>query len=434
MSKVLTVNQIQWLGEQLAGYVPLDHNQAEFHSSLADVKWLFGGNQSGKTHTNMMDLALLALDVHPSRLTPRGIHWAAIESWEQVRDILWDENLKEFIPSQHIAGINYGQEKVPKRVFLTNGHRIEFKAFNQGRTLFEGRQINSCHCDEQCEHDFEGILDEIQARLMAKSGTLNWSMTPIIPQPTLEERIEDLPDTDEVFHSNLNTNRKSRGGYIPDDRIDKMIAQWPKEVQATRIAGMFASFYGSVYKTYNRAVHVIKPFDIPTQWRKYRGFDFGFTNPFVCLWLAQDKDDNWYVYREYYKSQTGIQEHIRTVKRYSLGEQYIQSFADPENAEDRAEMKKAGIPTKTARKDIARGIELVQSKLKVKGNGKPSLYIFKGCRNTCRELPTYRYPKGSSSRNPMDIPQQKNDHTVDVVRYVLYSVEKPKRKGRILAA
>jgi len=209
-----------------------------------------------------------------------------------------------------------------------------------------------------------------------------------------------------------------------------MIAQWPKETQATRIAGEFASFFGAVFKTYSRAVHVIKPFRIPREWRRWRAFDFGFTNPFVSLWLAKDNDENWYVYREYYQAQTGIQEHIRNVKLFSKGEAYVENWADPENAEDRAEMRKAGIKTRAARKDIARGIELVQSKLKVKDNGKPSLFIFRTCRNTCREMPGYHYPRGTNVNNPKDVPVSKNDHTIDAVRYALYSTDGKFKKGR----
>ncbi len=431
---ITSIDQIKRMGRPIALYKPLGLEQKNFHTSLALFKWLFGGNQSSKTYTNMMDLALLVQDFHPVHYYPKGTHWAAIESWEQVRDILWEDNLKKFIPAHAIYNIDYGQQKVPKRVFFRNGHKIEFKAFNQGRELFQGRAIDSIHCDEQCHHDFQGIFNEMQARLLSKNGYLSWGMTPIVPQSELEERVEDLPDTDEVFRINLNGNRKSRGGYINDRRIDQMIAEWPEETQATRIAGEFASFYGAVFKTYNRKVHVINSFEIPKEWRKYKGFDFGFTNPFVCLWLAQDKDENWYVYREYYQAQTGIQEHIRTVKKLNGNENCIASYADPENAEDRNEMRKAGIPTVIARKDVAKGIELIQGKLKVKENGKPSLFIFRTCRNTAREISIYHYPKGTNLNNPKDIPVQKDDHTVDALRYVIYTTERPRKKGYIYAA
>jgi len=429
-----TVEEMQKVGRPIAFYEPLGSEQCAFHMSLASFKWLFGGNQSSKTYTNMMDLALLVEDYHPAQFRPRGTHWACIESWDQVRDILWEENLKRFIPASSIFDTTYGPDRVPRKVLLKNGHKIEFKAFNQGREQFQGRAIDSIHCDEQCHHDFVAILQEMQARLLRKSGYLSWGMTPIVPQPELEERIEDLPGTDEIFQIDLNGNRISQGGYIPDERIDQMIAEWPEETQATRIRGEFASFLGAVFKTYNRRVHVVSPFRIPKEWRKYRAFDFGFTNPFVCLWLAKDGDENWYAYREYYQKQTSIGEHIRMVKLLSRGEKYVDSYADPENAADRSEMRKAGIPTKAARKDVARGIELVQSKLKIKEDGKPSLVVFRTCRNTCREVPVYHYPKGTSTKNPKDIPVQKNDHTVDTIRYILYSVDGKFARGRICAA
>jgi hypothetical protein len=385
----------------------------------------------------MMDLAMVLRDCHPVHYRPKGVHWACIESWDQVREILWEENLKRFIPEHAICtgGIEYGLARTPKKIHFKNGHKLEFKAFNQGREQFQGRHIDSIHCDEQCvKHDFQGILDEMLVRLIRKEGYLSWSMTPIVPQPELEERIEDLPGTDEVFKINLNDNRRSRGGHIPDNMIDAMIDQWPEETQATRVAGEFGSFFGTVFKTYNRQTHVIKSFRIPREWRHYRSFDFGFTNPFVCLWLAKDPDENWHVYREYYQAQTGIADHIRAVKIFSKGEEYIDNIADPENAADRAAMRKAGIKTRAAKKEIARGIEFVQSKFKIKDNGKPSLFIHDTCKYTSREVGAYRYPKGKTGKNPADIPVQKDDHTVDALRYGIYTTDGGFKRGKVHAA
>lgn len=430
---MLSLKQIKHIGKAVALYKPLSKDQSQFFKSSAAIRWMFGGNLSGKTYTNMMDLVMLVLDAHPFKQAA-GVHWVGIETWEQVRDILWEEYLKKMIPAYHIADIRYGQEKVPRKILLDTGHIIEFKAFNQGRTLFQGRAIQSAHYDEQCLHDFQGIFNETQARLITFNGTLSWSMTPIVPQVLLEERIEELPDTDNIFHFNLNDNRISRGGYIADQRIDDMITEWPEEVQATRIEGRFASYYGAVYRGFNRKIHLVEPFKIPSDWTLYRGIDFGFTNPFVCLWIARDKDENWYVYREYYRAKTGIREHIANIKARSVNEVYQGTFADPEDAGNRNELRRAGVTTQIARKDVARGIELVQSKLIVKANNEPSLFFFKTCKNTCREMAMYQYPKGTSANNPKDIPLSKNDHTVDALRYILYTVLRPRKKGTVAAA
>lgn len=433
---MFTMDQMQQIGRELVLYKPLGSTQKAFHLSPAFLKWLFGGNRSSKTYSNMMDLAMLLMDCHPVHYQPKGTHWACIEHWDQVRDILWEGFLNKFIPPYAIVpgGIEYGQHKIPKRVFLRNGHKLEFKSFFQGRGSFQGRGIDSIHCDEQCEHDFQGILDEMRTRLIDKSGFLSWSMTPILPQPELEERIEDLLETDEVFKINLNDNRISRGGYIPDKGIDDMIAQWPEETQAVRIAGDFASFFGSVFKTYSRQTHVIEPFKIPKDWRRYRSFDFGYTNPKVCLWLAKDSDENWYVYREFYQAQCMSEELIRNTKLFSKGETYVENWADPEDPEAIKRLKDAGIKTRLARKDRWPSIELMQSKFKVKADGKPSLKIFRTCRNLLRELPAYHYPKGTNTKNPSDDPVKKNDHCIDALRYAIYNVDGKFKKGHVYAA
>jgi hypothetical protein len=430
---MLNFRQIRNIGKAIALHQPVSNDQKQFFRSLHHFRWLFGGNLSGKTYSNMMDLAMMLLRVHPFQ-NPVGTHWAGIETWEQVRDILWEQYLKQFIPAHRIKEMRFGQDKVPRKLILDNNQTLEFKAFNQGRTLFQGRAIQSAHYDEQCLHDFQGIFQETQARLMTYDGNLSWSMTPIIPQLELEERIEDLPDSDRCFYFNLNDNRKSTGGYINDSRIDALIDEWPEEVQATRIEGRFASYYGAVFKSFDRKIHVIDPFKIPAEWELYRGIDFGFTNPFACIWLARDGDRNWYVFREYYRAKTGIQDHIINIKARSRREKYIATYADPENAGDRAELRRAGIPTKVGRNDVARGIEMVQSKLKVKANEKPSLYIFRTCRNVCREMAAYRYPKGTASRNPADVPLAKDDHSISAIRYAIYTVERPRAKGSAAAA
>jgi len=429
---MLKRNQIKQVGKKIAEYEPLHSDAVAFHTSLVDYRWIFGGNQSGKTIANMMDCAMFAMQIHPVKKTPKqALIWVAIESWEQVRDILWQDYLKKVIPQWQIDAIRWGQSRVPRKIFMKNGNVIEFKAFNQGRELFQGRGVDAIYCDEQCHRDYQGIMDEMEARLMAKQGFMSWSMTPIIPQADLETRINDLPATDDTFHFDLNDNRKSRGGYISDKRIDNLIDQWAPEVQETRVKGLFTSFYGAVYKQFRRQRHLTKPFKIPKNWRRFRGFDFGFTNPFVCLWAAMDGDDNYYIYKEYYKAREGIHEHIKRVKELSKGETYQANFADPENAEDRSEMNKQGLKNKPAKNSVARGIEVVQEKLKVKKDGRPSLFIFENCKNLIRELGAYKYPKGTDRKSPSDLPAAVNDHTCDALRYVIFSIEKPRKKGKV---
>jgi hypothetical protein len=262
----------------------------------------------------------------------------------------------------------------------------------------------------------------MQARLMDRRGFFAGSMTPLTPQPWLEEKVMYLPETDEVFYANLNDNRKSRGGYIDDKEIDLMIAQWPVEVQETRIKGHFAAFLGAVYKTFNRQVHVCDPFKIPDDWTKYRVIDWGFNNPFCCLWMARDKDKRWFVYNEHYEAQQTLARHAQEIKRISGKERYRCTWAD-HDAQERYEFKQLGIPTSPAKKDVHLGIEAVQAALKVQGNGKPRVQIFKDCKHTIKEMGGYKWAEGSEIKDAKDEPLQLNDHTCDCIRYGIYGIE-----------
>jgi len=424
--QIVPDQQIQKFGTKILTYDPLPAMEL-FHASQAKNRWLCGGNRSGKSEGNIgYDLCSFALGIHPFRVTPKeATIWAAANTWPLVGKLLWKEKIKEYIPSYQISypiSWHNKQDEIPREIRLLNGNRIEFKAYEQGRKAFEGRAIDAFYGDEQCKSDSEGIWQEIQARLMDKKGFSAQSMTPIIPQSWLAERIESLPDTDEVFYADLNDNRKSRGGYIDDAEIDLLISQWPAEIQETRIKGYFASFAGAVYKTFNRAIHVVNQFKIPKEWPRYRVIDFGFNNPFACLWMARDPDRRWYVYAEHYQARELLAYHVERIKQISGTEKYRCTWAD-HDSQDAAELRKLGLATMPAKKDVHAGIEAVQTALKVQGDGRPRLFIMRNCKNTINEVTGYKWPEGTERNDPKEVPLSVNDHTCDCLRYAIYGVE-----------
>jgi hypothetical protein len=423
---MLTNEQIRRVGRKILLYKPLPAVM-EFHKSRAKNRWLFGGNRSGKSEGNIgYDLCSFALGVHPWRRTPKeATIWVAAMTWPLVGKLLWSEKIKGYLPLNQIKPPivwHNKQQEIPAELRLVNDNIIEFKAYEQGRKAFEGRAIDAFYGDEQCKSDSQGIWNEIQARLMDKGGFTAQSMTPIIPQIWLQERVEALPETDDTFYADLNNNRKSKGGHIDDKEIDELIAQWPAEIQETRIKGRFAAFLGAVYKTFNRSVHVIKPFKIPEEWPRWRSIDFGYNNPFACLWLARDPDRRWYVYAEHYQARETLAYHAERIKQTSGKEKYRCTWAD-HDAQDCRELKELGISTMPAKKDVHLGIEAVQSALKVQGDGKPRLFIFNTCRNTAKEMSGYKWAEGTETRDAKDEPLTVNDHTCDCARYGIYGVE-----------
>ena len=425
MSDDRLIQSIRQLGKAICVYKPLPAPEL-FHQSLAKYRWELGGNRSGKSESNIgYDLTTFSLGIHPARPTPpNATIWACADTWPLVGKLLWQEKLKGYFPPKQIAKLTWHNraDEIPKQLTTVDDVAIEFKAFEQGRTAFEGRKIAAIYADEQCKNDSHAIFNELQARLEDPDSFLAWSMTPIRPQSWLENIVNTLPPGHEVFYANLNDNRISRGGYVHDSVIDALIAEWPEEVQETRIKGHFASFMGAVYKTFNKATHVIPRFNIPSSWERYRGIDFGFNNPFVNLWVARNHDNQWHVYDEHYRAQATLATHASRIKAIGGGDTYNATYAD-HDAQDRAELWEYGIQTTPAKKAVRNGIEAVQRALKVQANGKPRLYIHDHCVNTIREMAAYHYPEGTDLRDPNDEPAKKDDHTVDALRYVIYSTE-----------
>jgi phage terminase large subunit len=210
----------------------------------------------------------------------------------------------------------------------------------------------------------------------------------------------------------------------------------------------FRKYTGLVYKEFQREVHVIEPFDIPSNCQLYRSIDFGSTNPTACLWIAVDGDENWYIYQEHYETGQTIDYHSGVINSKSSGKSIIATYGDPSGAQWISEFAQRGIYITPANKEtgtnfnswVRFGIEKVAEKLKVipghvvpilSQSGKETgagLFIFSTCVNTIKEFETYRWKEKSVTQaqdlNEPDVPEKANDHAMDALRYFAVSYQK----------
>lgn len=200
--------------------------------------------------------------------------------------------------------------------------------------------------------------------------------------------------------------------------------------------GKWVTAEGAVYDGYNPAIHLIDRFDIPKEWRRIRAIDFGYTNPFVCQWWAIDPDGRMYLYREIYMSQRTVGNHAKLINDLSRGERIEATIAD-HDAEDRATLAENGIKTIPADKAISVGIEKVQDRLRVAGDGKPRLFLMRDALverdetlvqqalpvSAAAEMPGYIYPKGQDGKPKKEVPVDKDNHSMDTMRYAVMYVD-----------
>lgn len=193
------------------------------------------------------------------------------------------------------------------------------------------------------------------------------------------------------------------------------------------------------------------------QVRVYRALDFGSTNPTVCLWIAVDDDENWYILKEHYETGQTIDYHAGRINALSEGIPIQATYGDPSGAQWINEFSTRGIYITAANKEVGQafntwvtfGIDKVAQKLKVVPGhrvqhiqrqkaseiGEPKIFIFSNCTNTIREFETYRWKEKSVTQaqdlNEPDQVEKANDHAMDALRYFAVSYSPQSKTDRV---
>jgi len=202
--------------------------------------------------------------------------------------------------------------------------------------------------------------------------------------------------------------------------------------------GLWVGAEGMVYEDWNADVHLVDRFNIPYNWRRIRAIDFGFTNPFVCLWFAIDGDGRMYLYRQLFMSQRTVRAHAEQINRLSEGERYEATVAD-HDAEDRATLAEHSIRTTAADKRVKWGIERVQERLRVQRDGKARLYILRDSLVEAdpllemkfrpltveQEFPGYVWTPERDGVAAKEEPVKVDDHGLDALRYAVAYADRP---------
>jgi len=219
---------------------------------------------------------------------------------------------------------------------------------------------------------------------------------------------------------------KARGGdgYLKiDDCITAMRrasrAGWEAEMLCER-----PSRENVVFDEFEAATHV-RQLDYDPNLPLYRALDFGFVNPFVCLWIQVDEKNVVRVIDEYVRSRATIDVHAEEMKRRTPVEEgcVAATFCDPagKSVNDVTgtsvvrELRTLGIATRFRRSGILEGIELIRRSLRA-GDGKSRLLISPGCQRLIEAMQCYRYPENSRA-SELPLKDGLHDHPIDALRY-----------------
>lgn len=162
--------------------------------------------------------------------------------------------------------------------------------------------------------------------------------------------------------------------------------------------------------------------DFPTEGKKARGLDFGFNDPTTLIEIRKI-DDSLYIKELLYSRGLTISDLIYKIRELNidLTDEIWCDSASPQNIED---LRRNKINAKPVKKDsILHGIQLVKSH---------RVFIHKDSKNLLDELQEYRF-KTDKDGNILDVPEDKNNHCIDALRYALEMITQQKsRKITIL--
>lgn len=204
---------------------------------------------------------------------------------------------------------------------------------------------------------------------------------------------------------------------------------------------------GAFYPEFSPGRHVVRPFEIPAGWVRFRAMDWGSARPFCVLWFAVS-DGSVYpfprgaliAYREWYGQKPGeinvglkmtaeeVAEGIKEREDEPLDMSVIDPSAYKEDGGPSIASRMAARKVYFQKADNARkpGWDAVRQRLKGiddyddflnESVRRPMLYFFTTCTETIRTLPALQHDTGKAAGAIEDVDTDGEDHAGDTVRY-----------------
>lgn len=378
-------------------------SQYKFLTSTAKYPAFIGGIGSGKTTAGCWRSLI--------RCQPGESGMIIAPTYPMLRDVV-QKTLFEML---HAAGIAFEFFKSEERAII-NGCPVLFRSAEHPDRL-RGPNLSWAYGDEGALWE-EDVWKVILGRLRVGKPSAWITTTPAGFNWVWRYWVENARQGYEAIRASSRENR-----FLPKEYIEDLVDNYAGEYAKQEIDGEFVAFEGLVYSEFSHLLHIVDPFPIPDGWAKCRGIDYGYTNPFVCLWGAIDPDGRLFIYDEHYRRKTLIADHATAIK--TRPGQWQFTVAD-HDAQDNAEMQSNGVSTRNAQKDVIRGIQKVKARLEKAGDGKPRLFVMRNCVNTIREMGMYRWQEAKGQRNEKEEPMKEMDHACDCLRYMTFELDSKK--------
>jgi len=433
-------------------FAPNPGPQTDFLAASENEVLYGGAAGGGKT---------MALIADPMRYFDNGNFNGIIlrRSTDELREIVW--KTQELYP-QAFPGAKWGEKK--SQWTFPSGARIWLTYLDRPEDVlrYQGQAFSYIAFDELTQHPTPFAYLYMKSRLRTTDPTLptflrattnpggpghSWVRKMYIdPAPANQSfAATDIetgktlvyPESHEKAGQPLFTRR-----FIPaslydnpyltaDASYEANLLSLPEMQRRQLLEGDWDVADGAAFPEFKKADHVIEPFDIPNEWRRFRSCDYGYSSYSAVHWFAIDPSyETLYCYRELYVSKHTGKDLGAAVLEAERGESISYGVLDsscwhnrgqlgPSIAEEMIAMGCRWRPSdRTAGARVA-GKNQFHQRLKVdEETSLAGIIFFNTCRQIISDLPVIPSdPKGSDDIDP----RYATDHAYDSVRYGIMS-------------
>jgi hypothetical protein len=337
---------------------------------------------------------------------------------------------------------------------------------------YQGHSYTRLICEEMGTFPNEGPINKLQATLRSGNGVpcqMKGTCNPGGPghqwvkaRYGLAGRVNQIIRRDFTFENPFTKKKiqKTRvfipskvtdNRYLGDDYVANLFQVGSAELVQAWLDGDWDVVQGAFFDCWRSALHVVRPFEIPKDWLRFRSGDWGSAKPFSIGWWAVVGDDFQVPndhrilprgaivrYREWYGMQPGkpnvglkitAEQVAAGIKEREAGEAIKYGVLDPAAwnvtsgpsigetfAANKVSFHKAD-NKRTAKLGAMGGWDQVRARLMGDENGRPMLYVFSTCTDLIRTLPALQHDQ----TNPEDVDTEGEDHAPDETRYACMS-------------
>jgi len=340
------------------------------------------------------------------------------------------------------------KESPLEAIYKPTGQKILFRGFDDPLKLTSITVSIGVLCWVWLEEVFE-IDDEEEFRVLDESirgdvpegyfKQITLSFNPWVNTHWTKDRFFDNTDPDAFT---LTTTYKCNEWIDDADRklIEDLAVTNPERYKVVGL-GEYGIPGGAYFDEFRTDIHVVQPFIIPEEWRRYITLDYGL-DMLAAYWITIDNHNKAYVYKELYQSGLIISD-AATAIRAKINENIRNIIAPPDLWNRRQETGKSaaelfgdnGLYLIKADNDRVQGWYNLKEWLKPYSDEQEiqtaNLVIFKNCVNLIRTLPQLQ----CDEKDPNDVANEPHEltHGPDAIRYFFAArprankVNKPKK-------